>query len=94
MQSRTHSLIESWAQVGVGAVLSWLVTIYILPLWFPGYQMTPGTALEITLVYLAVSLARSYIIRRIGNHHGSTRSRLDHAGDWRQARPIDHPEGR
>ena len=67
MQSKTHSLIESWAQVGIGAVLSYLLTIYVLPLWFDGVQIGTRTALEITLVYLAVSLARSYIIRRIGN---------------------------
>lgn len=67
MQTHLHSLIESWAQVGIGATLSYLVTIYILPLWFPDYSMSMGTALEITLLYLMVSLVRSYIIRRIGN---------------------------
>lgn len=67
MQSKPHSFIESATQVGIGALLSWLLTIYVLPLWFDGVVISPGTALEITIVYLVVSLGRSYVIRRIGN---------------------------
>jgi hypothetical protein len=74
LQLKRHSLLESLAQVVIGAVLSWLLTIYILPLWFDGIHIGPGTALEITLVYLAVSLARSYVIRRIGNRWSGWRS--------------------
>lgn len=66
MQSRGHSFVESVTQVVAGAVVSWLFTYYALPaLW--NLQPSPTDALGITLTFMAISLARTYIIRRIGN---------------------------
>lgn len=67
MQPRRHSFAEALTQVTTGAFLSWLLTIYVLPIWFDGIHIGAGTALEITVVYLLVSLVRSYVLRRAFN---------------------------
>ena len=64
-QSRVHSLIEAWANVGVGFVLSWLTNIIVLPLW--GFHVSALASLQITLVFTVVSLIRSYVLRRVFN---------------------------
>ena len=66
MQHRRHSLIESLSQVLVGAVISWLFTFYALP-YFWGLEPSRKDAAWITVAYMALSLIRSYVIRRIGN---------------------------
>ena len=67
MQSKRHSFIETSAQIAIGAGIAWLANIYILPLWFDGIAISTGTAAEISVFYIALSMARSYVIRRIGN---------------------------
>lgn len=64
-QSRWHSLLESVTNIVVGLALSWTITILVLPYY--GYTPSVGQALEITLIFTAVSLVRSYAIRRLFN---------------------------
>jgi len=68
-QSKSHSFIESLCQVFIGGFISWLVTIFLLPYWFPGYPIGLIMAAEITLLYLVIALCKSYIIRRSFNAH-------------------------
>ena len=67
-QSKRATVIETVVDVGVGYVLSWIVSMLVLvPL---GIQPIAGEPVSVTvalisLIYVAVSLVRKYWIRRI-----------------------------
>jgi hypothetical protein len=61
-QSRLGSWIEAWANIAVGFTINWCANMIVLP-WF-GFDVTPGEAFGIGVVFTAISLARSYLIRR------------------------------
>lgn len=68
LQSKRATVIETVVDVGVGYVLSWIVSMLVLvPL---GIQSIAGEPVSVTvalisLIYVAVSLVRKYWIRRI-----------------------------
>ncbi len=62
MQSRRLSLIEAIANVFVGYALAVMTQIVVFP-WF-GLQVSLGDNLAIGGVFLAISLLRSYALRR------------------------------
>lgn len=73
-QRPIYSAIETTANIGSGMAIAWCLTYYVLPaIW--GLVPSPGTALEITVLYTTVSWVRSYLWRRlfarIGNRRGS-----------------------
>lgn len=59
-QSRKHSAAEALTKTLSGMVCSWIFTLTV-------FHTTPTFALQITLLYAALSWAQSYIIRRIFN---------------------------
>ena len=61
-QTRLGSFIEAWVNVLIGFGINWAANILILPLF--GFHVTPGQAFEIGLWFTAVSVVRSYFIRR------------------------------
>lgn len=61
-QSRLGSLIEAWANIAVGFTINWCANMVVLP-WF-GFEVTASQAFGIGVVFTAISLARSYLIRR------------------------------
>lgn len=65
MQSRRNSFIEAVTNVAVGIVVAWGVTFTI----FPWFDLEPAlmTSLWISLIFTAVSMARSYLLRRLFN---------------------------
>jgi len=65
MQSRRNSFIEAVTNVAAGIVVAWGVTFTI----FPWFDLKPAllTSLWISLIFTAVSLVRSYILRRVFN---------------------------
>ena len=63
VQSRTGSLLEAVANVVVGYALAVLVQLLVFPVF--GLQPTLAQNLKIGLVFTAVSLARSYALRRV-----------------------------
>lgn len=65
MQTRAQSAIETGLNVGSGAFLAWLATLWLLPHWSAPY--TGWTALQITALYTGISLGRSYLWRRYFN---------------------------
>ena len=67
-QSRTMSAVESVTNVAVGFGVSCLANIVVLP-WF-GFDVSMGDALGIGFIFTAISLARSYILRRFYNRIG------------------------
>ena len=60
------SAVESACNIGSGMCLAWLVTLYMLPLLL-NTEVSGGEALEVTVVYTAISLVRSYLWRRYFN---------------------------
>lgn len=65
MQSRLMSLIEAWANVFVGYWVSVAANYIVLP-WF-GFHVSAGQAIGIGVIFTAISLVRSYLLRRCFN---------------------------
>lgn len=65
MQSKRNSAFEAATNVAIGYLVSVLANVLILPLF--GYNVTIGDSFAIGLAFTAVSLARSYVLRRIFN---------------------------
>jgi membrane protein implicated in regulation of membrane protease activity len=63
MQSRRQSLIEAITNVVVGYALAVITQIVVFP-WF-GLQMSLGDNMAIGAMFVLISLARSYILRRL-----------------------------
>ncbi len=71
MQSRTGSFLEAWANIAVGFSINWVANLMILPLY--GFPINGGQAFSMGLIFTAISLVRSYTLRRVFNqirrHH-------------------------
>ena len=61
-QSRLSSAIEAVANVVIGFSINFIANMVILPL--VGFHITASQNLFIGVLYTAVSLTRSYMIRR------------------------------
>ncbi len=61
-QTRLGSFIEAWVNVLIGFGINWCANLLILPLF--GFNVSPGQAFEIGLWFTAVSVVRSYMVRR------------------------------
>lgn len=61
-QSKLHSFIEACANVAVGFGINFIANLLVLPLF--GYAVSAGSAFQIGLIFTAISVARSYAIRR------------------------------
>jgi hypothetical protein len=64
-QSRTHSFIESIANVAIGFGINVIANILVLPLF--GYDVSVSDAAGIGLIFTFISIARSYLLRRMFN---------------------------
>jgi hypothetical protein len=62
MQTRMGSFVEAWANILVGFTINFIANLAVLPLF--GFNVTPSAAFGIGLVFTAISLARSYVLRR------------------------------
>lgn len=62
MQSRLSSFIESMANVLIGYFVSLLVQLVVYPLY--GATFTFSQNIQIGLIFMAVAIVRSYVIRR------------------------------
>ena len=65
-QTRLHSLIESCVNVAVGYLVAVGSQTVILPLF--GIKIGLGESAEMALWFTAISILRSYAVRRIFNH--------------------------
>jgi len=64
-QSKSHSFIEASAQTLVGFVQGVLTQMVLFPLY--GWTPTFSENIQLVLVFTVVSLARSYLVRRVFN---------------------------
>ncbi len=62
-QTRLGSLVEAWVSVLIGFAINFTANMLILPL-FGFVSLTLGTNLVIGVIYTAISVVRSYVIRR------------------------------
>jgi hypothetical protein len=63
MQSKKMSFVEAQTNAAVGLLVSWLFTFLCLPLF--GLEPSLIDATWITACYFVLSLARSYVLRRL-----------------------------
>ena len=61
-QSKFGSFVESWANILVGFTINYYANMAILPLF--GFNVTSADAIGMGLIFTAISLVRSYVIRR------------------------------
>ena len=64
-QTKLMSMVEASSNVLIGYIIATAATYIILPLH--GYQITTQKALSISLAFTVISLARSYLLRRVFN---------------------------
>lgn len=63
MQSKKQSLIESLTSVGIGWIIGVILNMLVLPLFDYDVSLTDGVL--ISIIFTAVSVVRSYVVRRI-----------------------------
>lgn len=61
-QSRIGSLIEALVNIAIGFGINLVANLIVLPRF--GYQVTVSDAFGIGVVFTAISIVRSYVIRR------------------------------
>ena len=64
-QTRLGSWLEAWATIAIGFAINWCANLIVLP-WF-GFDISPATAFHVGVVFTAISLTRSYLLRRVFN---------------------------
>ena len=65
MQSKRQSLIETLTSVFVGWLIGVILNMLVLPLFDYDVSLTDGVL--ISIIFTAVSVVRSYVVRRIFN---------------------------
>lgn len=65
MQSKKDSLIESLTSTTIGIIIGIVLNVTILPIF--GYPVSLSDSLWISVIFTAVSVIRSYAVRRIFN---------------------------
>ena len=65
MQTKRQSLIETLTSVFVGWLIGVILNLTVLPLFY--YNITVVDSLWVSLIFTAVSVIRSYAIRRFFN---------------------------
>jgi len=61
-QSRRGSFVEAWINVLIGFTINFMANLVIFPIF--GWQISVMENLGLGVVYTAISVARSYAIRR------------------------------
>ena len=64
-QSRRHSFIEAWVNIAIGFGINYFANLLIFPLF--GFHISLIANLWMGVIYTAISLVRSYFIRRYFN---------------------------
>ena len=70
MQTKKWSMIETLVSVGIGWLIGVILNMLVLPLFDYDVSLTDGVL--ISIIFTAVSVIRSYIIRRWFNSKEKT----------------------
>ena len=65
MQTKKQSFIESLTSTTIGVIIGIVLNLTILPIF--GYPVSLSDSLWISVIFTAVSVIRSYAVRRIFN---------------------------
>lgn len=65
-QTKRASLAETLFNTKVGFAINFVANLVILP-WF-GFDVKPGPAFHMGLIFTVISIVRGYCIRRLFNH--------------------------
>ena len=65
MQTKKQSFIESLTSTTIGIITGIVLNLTILPIF--GYPVSLSDSLWISLIFTAISVMRSYAVRRIFN---------------------------
>ena len=65
MQTRVKSLIEVTVSTLIGLIVSLATQLVVFPIY--GMEVTLNQNLQITAIFTVVSVARSYVVRRLFN---------------------------
>jgi len=65
MQTKKHSALESFTNIIVGLITSFVIQLFLYPLL--NIPVTINQNIIITFVFFIVSFVRGYVIRRIFN---------------------------
>lgn len=65
-QTRAGSATEAGANIAVGFTINYCANLLIFPLF--GMHISPGSNFLLGLIYTAISLVRSYVLRRWFNN--------------------------
>ena len=63
MQTKKWSMIETLVSVGIGWLIGVILNMLVLPLFDYDVSLTDGVL--ISIIFTAVSVVRSYVVRRI-----------------------------
>lgn len=63
MQTKLGSFVEAWANIVIGFAINWTANILILPAVLHT-SVTGAQAFGIGVIFTAISLVRSYVLRR------------------------------
>jgi len=65
-QSMKDSILESWANIGIGFGINYVANMIVLPL--AGLPVSAGGAFWIGAIFTGISVCRSFLLRRWFNH--------------------------
>jgi TctA family transporter len=65
VQTKKWSMIETLVSVGIGWIISVILNMLVLPLFDYDVNLTDGVL--ISIIFTAVSVVRSYVVRRFFN---------------------------
>ena len=65
MQTKKWSMIETLTSVGIGWLIGVILNMLVLPLFDYDVSLTDGVL--ISIIFTAVSVVRSYVVRRFFN---------------------------
>lgn len=77
MQTRIQSLIEAWANVVIGYFVALAAQMIVFPLY--DIDVTVTQNIQIGLIFTAVSIARSYTLRRLFNRYHKSKQAVTSA---------------
>jgi hypothetical protein len=75
MQTRLQSLIEAWVNVAIGYFVALAAQLIVFPLYDIDVSMRQN--IQIVLIFTAVSIARSYALRRLFNRAHKSKYNLE-----------------
>jgi len=67
-QSMRDSMVETWTNIGIGFGINYAANMVVLPL--AGLPVSAGGAFLIGVIFTAISVVRSFAIRRWFNARG------------------------